>query len=170
LDEEYVLRLDIPMNDTVAVGEIQGVADLKEYFNDDGYFDLTFSVQPLAERLSLEKLQYQIVPELGMSPEIEDRHDIWMLKRGGNLHLQLKALPIVIIPNEVVGQDLDGDIFRDTEMLCQVYFPRSAIIDELFNLIPVIDDQISRGIEESDSVNWAKAMNRGEEISANRAF
>ena len=108
LRAQQVARLDVAVDDPVAVGVVQALAGL---FDDrDGLVDLQPAIvtQDLRAGLPLDVLHHdEVLPRLLVQARVEDLHDVRVYQTRGGLGLALEARDERRILGEVLGQQLD---------------------------------------------------------------
>src|SRR5437016_3446558 len=101
LREEHVLRLDVAMDDAVAVRIIERVRDVAQDVHGLGDGQLSDARQTLSERLALD-IRHRVVKKAAGCARAEERHDMRMLQSRGDMDL----------PNEALRTDLAGELRR----------------------------------------------------------
>src|SRR6185437_3968847 len=84
--EEHGLRLDVTVNDATTVRVRQGVGDLGREPYGISDWQLSLPLEPRAQRLAVHE-RHDIVELPGRLARIEQRKNVWVLERGGELDL-----------------------------------------------------------------------------------
>ena len=86
-----ILRLDIPMDDPVLVGVLQGAADFACDLERRVERKLLFPREPLPERLALDERHHIVQQAIGLSGVIQ-REDVGVLEARGDFDLAEEPL------------------------------------------------------------------------------
>ena len=89
--QENVLRLDVSMDHSVAVREIQRVGNFTGDLDGVGHRQLPFTSQPIPKAFTLDKRHRE--PQLVIRlPRVEDADDVRVLKAGGEADFLLETI------------------------------------------------------------------------------
>ena len=105
------------------------------------------------EALALDELHH-VVGRFVLLADAEDRHDVGMVQLGGGPGLALEPPPLLDVSERLRGQDLEGDVPAERDLLGLVDDPHAAaadlaedaIVAELFEvagLLPLRSDRAS---------------------------
>ena len=119
--QQDVLRLDVPVDDAVPVGVVEGAGDLGGYPDRIGDGELFLAIQPIPKALPLDE-RHHIEKEGIRRPRIEQRQDMRVLQVGGGLDLRQEAVG----PDhrgELGAQHLDRNFAIVFQVLRQILSP-----------------------------------------------
>ena len=109
--EQHVRRLDVPVDDPTAVGEVQGVGDLCHDVSDVGECQRVLS-QRIGEIAALDPA-HDDVGLLGVPPVVVQRHDVRVREAGHRRGLSREPPDEVRIGGAWAPNDLDRDLSID---------------------------------------------------------
>ncbi len=105
--DQHVLRLQVAVDDPLAVGEARGVEDLA------GEVDRVLGAHPALDQvLQLRAVDVLHRDEVGVAElaAVEDADHVRVLEAGGGLGLAAEALDELLVLGEAVVEDLDRDV------------------------------------------------------------
>ena len=90
-DKQHVVGLDVPVHDAVPVGVAQRVGHVAKDAGGLGHGQLAVAPEPRAQRLALHE-RHGVVEQLAGLAGGEERDDVGMLERGGQVDLAAEAV------------------------------------------------------------------------------
>src|SRR5688572_14521196 len=91
-------------------------------------------VDLVAKRLSIDVLHGDKLPALCLTNLI-DMRDVWMVKAGGSLRLQVETAHTIFIGSELDRQELQRDIAVEFRVSCQVDFAHPSHTEQRAHLV-----------------------------------
>ncbi len=139
-EDEDVLGLEIAVDDARGVGRHQR----REKLSGDGRHllgrQLAVPLDPLGERLAVEKFHDHEAVAVGQRPEVEHLEDVVVADLAGGLRLPLEPADDVDVARGVGVEDLDGHTAADEDVLPLVHGPHAAGPDETGDAVLAVDD------------------------------
>ena len=150
IGDKDICRLDIAMNDALAVRRVEGIGD----FDPDGEELIQFhrtAVDQVLERLAAEAFHH----DEGMAfmlADLVNGADVGMIQRGGGAGLAAKTLEGLRVLGRIFGQKLQGNEAAELSVLGLVDDSHAPAAKQVEN--PVVRDCLSdHGRSEWDGAN-----------------
>ena len=127
--DDDVVRLDVAVDDGVAVRELEGGEDLSRVVDGDPDRRCASGDEQLLERLALEVLHRDVVRPVAVA-SVVDGHDVGMREHGGALRLSAEALDELLVLGVAFVERLDSDATTELLVLCEVdgrHAPRAEL-------------------------------------------
>ena len=102
------MRLDVAVDDAVAVRELERGEDLPRVVDGDAHGRRAAGDEQLLERLALQVLHRDVVRAVEL-PAVVDGHDVGMRQHGGALRLPPEALDELLVLRMPLVEGLDRD-------------------------------------------------------------
>jgi hypothetical protein len=108
VNEKYVWRLDVAVNEAFCVCSFQSVSNLYSDVHDLRYRDRP-ARDAVLQRLAFQQLHGDKRAAFKLS-DVVDCADVWVIQRGGGTCFATKSLDCLSILGNIVRQELQGDI------------------------------------------------------------
>src|SRR5262249_14272759 len=134
--DEDVLRLDVPMDESVQVGERKRLGDL------DGELERLANAQPpspddqLLQVLAGDVLEDDVLATVVRAP-VDHRHDVRMLELRDGARLALEAVEELGFTVVLLVEDLDRDVSLEERVVRLVDARHAAVTADFLQLIPL---------------------------------
>ena len=136
-----VLRLDVPMDDAVLVGVLQGAADFAGDLERGVERKLLFPREPLPERLALGE-RHHVVEQAAGLPRVVQRENVGVLEGGGDLDLAEE--PVAAEDGRQLGlEHLDGDAAVVLQVLGEKDDRHPALAELALDAVAVAERRLS---------------------------
>ncbi len=142
---EHVVRLDVPVDDPLLVGEAHGAEDLPDVRDRPVDRQRAAGDDQLLERAPLDVLHRDVVGALGLAAVV-DRDDVGMRERGGVLGLAAEALDELLVGRVLLVQDLDRDPPAELLVLGQVDVRHPARAEPPDHAVAPVEEGVDQGV------------------------
>ena len=136
---QHVPRLDVTVNQAVAVGESQGGRDVGRDVGRPIRMDATLGAEHLGQTPALHVLHHDEVGALLLTPVVH-ADDVGMVEVGRRLGLPTEALHEAGIARELIEQDLDRHRTIQQQVARQIHVGHTAAGDLPVELVPLVKD------------------------------
>jgi hypothetical protein len=141
--QQDVARLDVAVDDVVAVGVVQRVGRLPRDADRLVHAELALAVELVPERLALDERHHVVEEPVGLA-RIEEGQDVGVLQVGGGLDLREEALG-ADDGGELGLEDLEGDLALVLDVLGQVDAGHAALAELAPDLVAAGEGGLQAG-------------------------
>src|SRR5581483_10081877 len=127
--DKNIGRLDVSMNDALAVGSVEPFSDLKRVIEHRAGRKGS-PRESIAERAALQQFHYDERLS-SVFPDFVDSTDVWMVQRRCGAGFQTKALQSNWMTRELIRKKFESDLAPQTNVLCPVDHTHSATPNEI---------------------------------------
>jgi hypothetical protein len=143
--DEHVVRLDVAMDDPVAVREAERLEQLLLVRDRGLDRERAAGHDQLLQAAALDHLHGDVVRPLGL-PAVVDGDDVRMGQAGGGLRLAPEALDEEVVLRVALVQDLDGDAAAEILVLREIdvrHPPRAELPQDA---IAAVEERVDEGV------------------------
>ena len=146
--DEHVVRLDVAVDDPVAVGEAERLEQLLRV--GDRRVDRKSAPRhdQLLEAAPLDHLHRDVVGALGLAAVV-DGDDVWMGKPGGRLRLAAEPFDEEVVLRVALVQDLDGDAATELLVLGEVDVGHAAGAELPQDPVAAVEECVDEGVRDA---------------------
>ena len=117
--DEDVAGLHVPVHEPALMGGVEGVGHLVEQGEGPAGLELSLLGEQAPQVAPLDVAHGDVEQALDLS-RLVDRRDAGVVDRGGELGLPQEALTETLVPGEIGGEQLQGDLALEAQILGQV--------------------------------------------------
>ncbi len=150
--DEHVVRLDVAMDDPVAVREAQRREDLPRVLDGDRNRRRPAGDDQLLQRAAVEVLHGDVVRPLRLAAVV-DRDDVRMRQRRCVLRLAAEALDELVVVRVAVVEDLDGDAAAQLLVLGEVDVGHAAGAELPHDLVATVEERADERVQGGHGVS-----------------
>ena len=143
--DDDVVRLDVAVNDPVAVGERERAQDLARIVDRDRDRCRAVADEQLLERAPVEVLHRDVVGALGATA-IEDRDDVRVVQPRGALRLAPEPLDELLIRRVSVVEQLQRDAAPELLILGEVHVGHPARAELALDHVALVENAVDQGV------------------------
>ncbi len=137
VDQEHVLRLEVPVDDSLGMGGGQSVTDLNGHFTKIPPGEPAKLLEPVGQVGALQVLHHEEDTLVLSGAKVGDVHDVLVTNSARRLGLADEARDHFAAVGELLVEHLQGDLFLDDHMLGQVYDPHPPLPQQLEDAVPI---------------------------------
>ena len=143
--DDHVVRLDVAVDDPVAVREAERREDLPRVVDRDPERRRAARDEQLLERAPLEVLHRDVVGALGLAAVV-DRDDVRVREPGGVLRLAAEALDELLVAGVPVVEDLDRDAPAELLVFGEIDVRHAARAELPDDQVAPVEEPVDEGI------------------------
>ena len=143
--DEHVVRLDVAVDDAVAVREAKRREDLARVVDRDGHRRGPAREDQLLQRAAVEVLHRDVVRALGLAAVV-DRDDVRVRQAGGVLRLAAEALDELLVARVTVVEDLDRDVPAELLVLGEVHVGHPAGAELPHDPVAPVEERVDQRV------------------------
>ncbi len=136
--QQHVLRLDVPVDEAVLVGERERTGDVDCNLECFAHFETSFADDELLEVLAVDVLEDDVLAALFLTP-VDHRHDARVLELRHGASFALEALDEVVVFVVLLVQDLQRHVALEERVVSPVDAGHAAVADDLLQLVSSCD-------------------------------
>ena len=146
--DEDVVRLDVAMDDPVAVREAEGLEELLGVPDRGVHRERAVGHDQLLEAAALDHLHRDVVRPLGLAAVV-DGDDVRVREAGGRLRLAAEALDEEVVAGVALVEDLDRDAAPELLVLGEVDVGHPAGAELAQDPVATVEERVDQGVREA---------------------
>jgi hypothetical protein len=140
VEQHDVIRLDVTMNDSAAMGGLERCTPLPNYVKDALRRKSSLLDKQMAQAAALEQLHNYVGSSIAILTEIVYDNGIWMMQHGRSARFTVEPLPRLRVVDNLRPQNLDCNCVAYVQAASAIDIAHAATADARIQLITTAKD------------------------------